>query len=125
MKKEVFQRTFSRRKVETKVLNRGDLVYIDFDPQAGAEIMKRRPALVVSPGSYNNKSKLILCCPITSTIINSPWGVLLPDNLKVSGVILSNHVSSMDQRARKAVKICSAPQDVTNEVMQKISALLS
>jgi len=107
------------------VLARGDLVYIDFDPQRGAEIMKRRPALVISPDKYNNKSELIICCPITSTTGKNPWEVLLPENLKVSGAVLSNQISSMDWKARQAEKICSAPRDVTDDVLQKIRTLVS
>lgn len=108
-----------------KVLERGDIIIIDFDPQAGSEIMKRRPALVVSPSIYNKKSRLILCCPITSTIRNSPWEVLMPDGQQVTGVVLSNHISTMDQYARKAEKTCKAPSNVINEVLSKIQALVS
>lgn len=104
---------------------RGDIIHIDFDPQVGCEIMKKRPALVLSPGIYNAKGPLILCCPITSTIRNGPWEILLPEGLKTKGAILSDQIKSFDWRRRMAIKIESCPKHVVTEVLEKTSLLLS
>ncbi len=109
---------------KNKVLGRGDIILLNFDPQAGSEITKRRPALVVSPDAYNQKSSLILCCPITSTIRNHPWEVLLLDTHEVTGAILSNQVSSMDQHARKAKWLCKVSSHIVHEVLSKIQTLV-
>jgi len=104
---------------------RGDIIYINFDPQAGFEIQKRRPALVLSPTIYNEKGKLLLCCPITSTIRNGPWEILLPKNLETKGVILTDRVKSMDWYAREAKKIEHCPKNIFSEVLERINLLLS
>lgn len=103
---------------------RGDIIRIDFDPQTGYEIMKRRPALVISPLLYNEKGSLLLCCPITSTVRNSPWEVLLPNTIKTKGAILSDQVKSFDWHSRSAEKIESCPKEIFLEVLEKISVLL-
>ncbi len=109
-----------------KALNRGDIVIIDFDPQAGTEIMKRRPALVISPKIYNEKSTTLLFCPITSNIKpNAPWQVVLPKGKKIAGAIVVDQIKSMDWRARKATKIEVAPEFVIEEVLAKIATLVS
>ena len=107
-----------------KTLDRGDIIFIDFDPSAGSEIMKRRPAIVISPLLYNKKSRLIICCPITSTIRNNPWEVLIPNGHEVSGVVLSNHLSTMDQYARRAEWKCRAPMNIIKDVLSKIQVLI-
>ncbi len=104
---------------------RGDIIQIDFDPQVGKEIMKRRPALVLSPKIYNEKGFLILCCPITSTIRSGPWEVLLPDGLKTQGAILSDQVKSFDWRKRSAEKIESCPKQILAEILEKTLLLLT
>jgi len=104
--------------------NRGDLVWIDFSPQAGHEQAGRRPALVVSPGAYNKKVGLALLCPITNQVKGYPYEVLLPSGLGVSGAILSDQVKSLDWRARQARRICDAPAEVTEEVLAKLRTLV-
>ncbi len=105
--------------------DRGDIIQIDFDPQAGKEIMKRRPALVISPQIYNEKGHLILCCTITSTIRSGPWEVLLPKGLKTHGAILSDQIKSFDWRRRSAEKIESCPQLILSEVLERTLLLLT
>jgi mRNA interferase MazF len=84
------------------VPQRGDIIYIDLNPQAGTEIAKRRPCLVLSPAPYNRLGKCIVC-PITSTIRNLRTEVPLPDDqAKASGVILADQIKSLDWRVRKA-----------------------
>ena len=103
---------------------RGDIVWLEFDPQAGHEQDGHRPAMVVSPKAYNEKVGLALFCPITSTIKGYPFEVVLPENHEVSGAILSDQIKSLDWRVRKAKLLGIAPQDVLEEVLSKISTLL-
>ncbi len=104
-------------------LDRGDIVWLQFDPQKGHEQAGRRPALVVSPGSYNRRRGLALFCPITSRVRGYPFEVLLPDGLAVSGVVQADQVKSLDWKAREAQKICRAPQEVVSEVLVKLEVL--
>jgi mRNA interferase MazF len=106
------------------VPRRGDLVWIDFDPQAGHEQSRRRPAAVLSPQSYNEKVGLALVCPVTSKVKGYPWEVGLPDRLQISGVILADLVKSLDWRSRSADKICTLPLSVVTEVLKKLGTLL-
>ena len=104
---------------------RGDVVWLHFTPQAGHEEAGHRPALVISPAAYNRKAGLALCCPITSQVKGYPFEVRLPEGCDVTGAVLSDQVKSLDWQARKAKRICTAPQDVTLEVLAKLSALLA
>ena len=104
---------------------RGDVVWLTFTPQAGHEQAGRRPALVLSPGSYNGKVGLAICCPITTQVKGYPFEVRMPPGLKVSGVVLSDQVKSLDWRARDARFICRLPGATTAEVFEKLGTLLS
>jgi mRNA interferase MazF len=106
------------------VPDRGDMVWITLNPQAGHEQAGRRPVLVLSPEAYNEKVGLALFCPVTSQVKGYPFEVLIPKGLDVTGVILSDHVKSLDWRARKAEFICSLPEAVVEEVLQKLTTLL-
>ena len=88
---------------------RGDIVWIDFDPQSGHEQKGKRPALILSPQKYNEKTSLCICLPITSKIKNYPFEVLLPDKLPVNGVVLSDQIKSLDFVARNVQFVCKAP----------------
>ncbi len=105
--------------------NRGDIVWITFNPQAGHEQAGRRPALVLSPSAYNGKVGLAILCPITSQIKNYPFEVIIPDGLKISGAILSDQVKSLDWRARQAEFVCKLPESSLDEVLQKLGTLIS
>lgn len=98
---------------------RGDIIWITFNPQAGHEQAGRRPALVLSPAAYNGKIGLAILCPITSQIKGYPFEVLIPQKMKIGGVILSDQVKSLDWRARQAELVCRLPEAVLNEVLQK------
>jgi len=102
----------------------GDIVWLTFNPQAGHEQSGRRPALVLSPSSYNEKVSLALFCPITSQVKNYPFEVYLPKNLKVKGVILSDQVKSLDWKVRKAEFADKVSSTELEEVIAKIKALL-
>ena len=103
---------------------RGDVVWISFNPQAGHEQAGHRPALVLSPQSYNRKVGLALLCPITSQIKGYPFEVSVPPGLKVSGVVLSDQIKSMDWMARGAAFLCSLPETIVHQVLNKAGTLL-
>jgi len=104
--------------------DRGDIVWLEFNPQAGHEQAGYRPALVVSPKAYNQKVGLALFCPITSNVKGYPFEVLLPDKHKISGAILSDQIKSLDWRVRKARRIATLPKDVLEKVLAKIITLV-
>lgn len=83
---------------------RGDLVWIAFDPQAGHEQAGRCPGLVITPRTYNAKTGLALICPVTSRVKGYPFEVALPVDGYVNGVVLADQVRSLDWRARQAEK---------------------
>ena len=103
----------------------GDVVWITLNPQAGREESGRRPAVVVSPQSYNGKVGLAIFCPVTSQIKGYPFEVLIPAGLPVKGAILSDQVKSLDWRARKAELICALPGGTISEVLEKLGTLLT
>jgi mRNA interferase MazF len=111
--------------IEKYVPRCGDAVWITFNPQAGHEQAGRRPALVLSPEDYNNRTGLVILCPVTSQVKGYPFEVLVPDGLPLVGAILSDQVKSLDWRARKAELICTLPEDVVSEAFQKLSVLLA
>ena len=104
--------------------DRGDMVWLEFNPQAGYGQAGRRPALVVSPKAYNLKVGLALFCPVTSNVKGYPFEVILPDTLKISGAILSDQVKSLDWHARNAKLITCVPKDIIEDVLAKIHTLL-
>ncbi len=104
--------------------DRGDLVWLTFDPQAGREQSGRRPALVRSPQSYNQKSSLAILCPITSQVKANPFEVLLPTGSAVNGAILADHLKSLDWKARDAQRAGKAPASVLADVRARRSPLL-
>ena len=103
---------------------RGDLIWLNFDPQSGREQAGRRPAIVLSDASYNSKSGLALVCPVTSRAKGYLFEVPLPPGLPVQGVVLADHLRSIDWQARKFVLICGLPPDVLTEVTARINPLL-
>jgi len=106
------------------VPRRGDLVWLHLNPQTGHEQAGRRPALVLSPESYNGRVGLAILCPVTSREKGYPFEVALPPGGAVEGVILSDQVKSLDWRARRAERIEPLPNQVTEEVLQKLGTLL-
>jgi len=104
---------------------RGDLIWLSFSPQSGREQAGRRPALVVSPSTYNSKVGLALVCPITSRVKGYPFEVALPEGELVQGVVLADQLRSLDWRSRDAELIAKAPTAVVERVLQLVGALLS
>jgi mRNA interferase MazF len=107
------------------VPGRGDVVWISLNPQAGHEQAGRRPAVVLSPHVYNAKVGLALLCPITSQAKGYPFEVAVPAGLPVSGVVLSDHIKSLDWRARKAEWAFTLPPQTMAEVLGKLQTLLT
>lgn len=106
------------------VPERGDVVWLTFDPQAGHEQAGRRPAVVISPGRYNERVGLAIFCPVTSRTKGYPFEVQLPTGLGVEGVVLSDQVKSLDWRARTASFACKLPPDTIGEIMNKLATLV-
>jgi mRNA interferase MazF len=106
------------------VPERGDVVWLEFTPQSGHEQAGHRPALVLSPLSYNRKVGLALFCPITTKSKGYPFEVVIPHGFKVNGVILSDQIRSLDWQARRAQFICTLPKSVPIEVLIKLDALI-
>ncbi len=106
------------------VPNRGDVVWLEFTPQAGHEQAGHRPALVLSPRSYNAAAGLAVFCPVTSRVKGYPFEVLLPAGAAVQGVVLADQIKSLDWRARKAKLISRAPEEVIADVLAKARTLL-
>ncbi len=107
-----------------RIPERGELVWLDFALQSGREQAGRRPALVLTPSSYNKRSGLAIFCPITSQVKGYPFEVPLPQGLPVEGVVLSDHARSLDWRSRRASFICRAPVNVMDDVTAKLLVLI-
>jgi len=97
----------------------GDFVWLTFDPQAG-----RRPALVLSPKVYNSRSGLALACPVTNQVKGYPFEVAVPAGSGASGVILADHLKSVDWTARRAERLGRCTNEVMDEVRAKLAPLL-
>jgi len=103
--------------------DRGDVVWLQFNPQAGHEQAGKRPALVLSPREYNEKTGLALFCPITSKVKGYPFEVKLPEELLVEGVILADQIKNLDWISQSAQFACKIPVEIIQEVLLKIETL--
>ncbi|UQZ85506.1 mRNA interferase MazF [Paenibacillus konkukensis] len=106
------------------VPDRGDLVWLQFNQQAGHEQAGKRPALIISSASYNGKVGLSLLCPVTSKQKGYPFEVVIPQNLPIEGVILADQVKSLDWQSRQAAFICKVSQETLSEVVAKLDLLI-
>ena len=104
------------------VPSRGDLIWLNFSPQTGREQRGKRPAIVISPQNYNQKTNLAICCPITSQQKGYPFEVLIKSK-KISGVVLADHLKSLDWKTRKAKFIEKARPKVIAECIEKAITL--
>jgi mRNA interferase MazF len=100
----------------------GDVVWLQFDPQAGHEQAGHRPALVLSPSQYNVKTGLMLCCPLTTQVKGYPFEVLVAGARK--SVALADQLKSLDWKARKAKLRGKATRVELAEVRRKAIALI-
>lgn len=101
----------------------GDLVWINFDPQAGHEQAGHRPAMVLSARIYHQKTALAVVCPITSNTKPYPFKVHLPDDLPIGGAVLADQVKSIDRNARQLRIAGRAPKQIVADVQAKLAAL--
>ena len=100
----------------------GDVVWLEFDPQAGHEQAGHRPAVVLSPASYNGRVGMIVCCPTTTRIKGYPFEVALTGAPR--SVVLADQVKSQDWRARKAQRKGRISPAELAEVRAKLIALI-
>ena len=107
------------------VPDRGDVVWLEFSPQAGHEQSGRRPAVVVSPQAYNGRVGLLLACPVTTQVKGYPFEVSIPDGLPLTGVVLADQLKSLDWRARRAERICALPARTVGEILARALTLVS
>jgi mRNA interferase MazF len=105
--------------------DRGSLVWLLFSPQAGSEQAGRRPGIVLTPLAYHQRSRLAIVCPITSRERGWPMEVKLPQGLPVSGVVLVDHVRSVDRDARQMEIVGMAPSVVLDDIDARLAPLLS
>ena len=109
--------------VHNYIPDRGDIVWLDFNPQAGYEQQGKRPAVVISPQTYNKKTRLALFCPITSKEKGYPFEVKI-ETEKINGVVLSDQIKSLDWQQRGAEFIVRATEEEMNEIIKKLNVLI-
>ena len=102
----------------------GDFILIDLDPTKGHEQRGRRPAMVISPFIYNQRAGLCLACPLTNQGKGYPFEVAIPVGIGVTGVVLADQVRCLSWPARNANLIARAPDDLLEDVRQKLAALM-
>jgi mRNA interferase MazF len=100
----------------------GDIVWLEFDPQAGHEQAGRRPALVLSPAAYNGKTGLMVCCPLTTRVKGYPFEVAVAG--MPASVVLADQVKSLDWRARRATRTGRVSAGELEEVRGKLRVLV-
>lgn len=106
------------------VPERGDVVWINLDPQAGREQAGHRPALVLSSRAFNRSLNVIFCCPITSRAKRFEFDIPLPKDLAVKGVVLTHHLKSLDWRVRNARFMTRVPGYVVEDVLLMLASIL-
>ncbi len=106
------------------VPDRGHIVWLHFNPQAGHEQAGHRPALVLSPATYNAKTGLALFCPITNQVKGYPFEVPIVDIPSISGVALADQLKNLDWRTRGAKYAATVDETVLTEVIARFEALL-
>ncbi|WDN88011.1 mRNA interferase MazF [Desulfosarcina sp. BuS5] len=106
------------------VPDRCHVVWLQFNPQTGHEQAGHRPALVISPATYNGKTGLALFCPITNQIKGYPFEVKIKDNPTISGVVLADQVKNLDWRVRGVKFVTMVDETLLEEVLSKFEALI-
>jgi mRNA interferase MazF len=104
--------------------DRGDIVWLDFNPRTGKEQSGHRPAIIVSPQQFNALSSLAFVCPITSKVKGFSFEVVLSKELNTQGVVLIHHLKSVDWKTRKVKFIEKAPLSVIEEISAKLKPLI-
>jgi len=108
---------------EKYIPERGDIIWLNFNPGSGHEQKGKRPAIVISPKGYNEKVGLGLFCPITSKTKNYPFEVKI-ENEKITGVVLTDQIKSLDWKTREIEFIAKETSEKINEIVDKISVLI-
>jgi mRNA interferase MazF len=103
----------------------GDIVWLSLDPRAGREQAGRRPFLVLTPRSYNDRTSLAVGCPITTQVKGYPFEVPLSSNTTIQGVVLADHIKSLDWRERRAELAAKADGGTIGSAKRLISVLLN
>jgi mRNA interferase MazF len=106
------------------MVKQGQIIWLDFDPQAGHEQKGRRPALVVSNEVFNNFSNLAIVCPITNTDKNYPFHIKLDKRTRTTGVILCDQTRTLDINARNYEYIETIPDDILFDVIDIINGFI-
>lgn len=106
-------------------LERGDLVFMDFNPQSGREQAGHRPALVLSKASFNQAVGFAFVCPITTQKKGYPFEVEIPDGLAITGVALVDHTKSLDCASRNIKVKDKAPKETVRKCMELLHTILS
>ena len=104
------------------MVKQGDIIKVDFNPQTGREQAGSRPAVVISNAFFNGKAKLAIVCPISNTDKNFPLHVRLDERTKTTGVVLCDHVKSLDINRRTYSFIERMPKDLLEQVVNKVFA---
>lgn len=104
--------------------DRGDIIWLTLDPTKGHEQKGRRPVLIISPRKYNAMTNMSLACPITSTVKDYPFEVVIKSP-KINGVVISDQVRALAWKDRKADFVAKIPKDALDEVIKKIKLLIS
>ncbi|MFZ0459283.1 MAG: type II toxin-antitoxin system PemK/MazF family toxin [Rhodoplanes sp.] len=102
----------------------GDIAWVEFDPVRGTEQAGRRPALVLTPQAYHQRSTRALVCPITSSVRPWPFKIMLPEGLKTTGAVLVDQLRAIDRSVRLFTIIERAPREVLLETLRRLAALL-
>ncbi len=105
--------------------DQGDIVFLSFDPSAGKEIMKRRPAFVISKRIFNEHTGFAVVAPITSTVRNMRLEVVLPEGMVTMGSVMIHQMKSLDFVDRQAELIETAPVMVIQKVLGLAKAIIS
>lgn len=108
----------------TYIPKQGDIIGLTFDPQSGHEQKGRRPALVVSKNLFNRGTGLAIVCPITNTVRESPFHVVIPEKSELSGYVMVEQVKSVDFRSRKAKRIEKGNDELLSEVLSILDACI-
>jgi len=102
------------------IFEQGDIILLDFDPQAGHEQKGRRPAIVVSNNVFNQFTRAAIVCPITNTNRGLPIHIMLDARTRTTGVIMCEQVKALDLSKRNAKFLEKAPQDIIDELVDMV-----
>jgi mRNA interferase MazF len=110
---------------ESYIPQRGDIVWVDFSPSIGHEQAGRRPAVVLSSRSYNEPSSLALVCPLTRSVKGYAFEVPIPPGLSVRGVVLADHIRSIDWKTRKVEFMGRRPGSVIEAIWRTLAKVIA